>query len=60
MTEMNSPVVREVLPPNVRVGAGTEVLGEKIFRRFFSECDPAIVLGEQLFFDPRQVNTAPS
>ena len=55
MTEMNSPVVREVLPPNVRVGAGTEVLGEKIFRRFFSECDPAIVMGEQCYFDGVQL-----
>ncbi|HKU36575.1 MAG TPA: acyltransferase, partial [Polyangiales bacterium] len=31
--------------------AGTEVFGERIFRRFFSECDPAIVLGEQCYFD---------
>jgi acetyltransferase-like isoleucine patch superfamily enzyme len=54
MTEMNSPI-REVLPPNVRVGAGSEVLGEGIFRRFFSERDPAIVLGEQCYFDGVQL-----
>jgi acetyltransferase-like isoleucine patch superfamily enzyme len=54
MTDMKSPI-REVLPPNVRVGAGTEVLGEGIFRRFFSERDPAIVLGEQCYFDGVQL-----
>src|SRR5262245_65627794 len=50
MSQMNEPI-REPLPPNVRVGAGTEVLGERIFRRFFSERDPAIVIGEQCYFD---------
>jgi acetyltransferase-like isoleucine patch superfamily enzyme len=55
MTEMNSPVIREALPPNVRLGAGTEVLGERIFRRFFSERDPAIVMGEQCYFDGVQL-----
>jgi acetyltransferase-like isoleucine patch superfamily enzyme len=41
----------EPLPPNIRVGAGTEIFGEKIFRRFFSEADPAIVFGENCYFD---------
>jgi acetyltransferase-like isoleucine patch superfamily enzyme len=54
MTQMNSPI-REPVPPNVRVGAGTDVLGERIFRRFFSECDPAIVFGEQCYFDGVQL-----
>jgi acetyltransferase-like isoleucine patch superfamily enzyme len=39
------------LPPNIRVGAGTEIIGDKIFRRFFSEHDPAIVFGENCYFD---------
>ena len=43
------------LPPNVRVGSGTMVLGEKIFRRFFSERDPAIVFGENTYFDGVQL-----
>jgi acetyltransferase-like isoleucine patch superfamily enzyme len=51
---MNSPI-REPVPPNVRVGAGTDVLGERIFRRFFSERDPAIVFGEKCYFDGVQL-----
>ena len=54
MTEMKSPI-REVPPPNVRLGAGSELLGEGIFRRFFSERDPAIVFGEQCYFDGVQL-----
>jgi acetyltransferase-like isoleucine patch superfamily enzyme len=34
-----------VLPPNVRVGEGSVLTGEQVFRRFFSERDPAIVIG---------------
>lgn len=43
------------IPANVRVGAGTEVYGEKIFRRFFSERDPAIVFGDNCYFDGVQL-----
>lgn len=45
----------EPLPPNVRVGSGTMVLGEKIFRRFFSERDPGIVIGDNTYFDGVQL-----
>jgi acetyltransferase-like isoleucine patch superfamily enzyme len=34
-----------VVPPNVRVGEGSVLIGEQVFRRFFSERDPAIVIG---------------
>jgi acetyltransferase-like isoleucine patch superfamily enzyme len=33
------------LPPNVRLGEGSVLTGEQVFRRFFSERDPAIVIG---------------
>lgn len=53
MTEVNRS--SEPLPPNVQIGEGTEILGERIFRRFFSERDPAIVLGENCYFDGVQL-----
>lgn len=43
------------LPSNIRVGAGTEIFGEKILRRFFSEREPAIVFGENCYFDGVQL-----
>jgi acetyltransferase-like isoleucine patch superfamily enzyme len=42
---------QEPLPPNTRVAAGSKLLGEKIFRRFFSEREPAIEVGEHCYFD---------
>lgn len=45
----------EPIPPNVEVGVGTEIFGEKIFRRFFSEREPAIVFGESCYFDGVQL-----
>jgi acetyltransferase-like isoleucine patch superfamily enzyme len=34
-----------VLPPNVQLGEASVLIGEKVFTRFFSERDPAIVIG---------------
>jgi acetyltransferase-like isoleucine patch superfamily enzyme len=34
-----------VVPPNVLIGEGSVLTGEDVFRRFFSERDPAIVIG---------------
>jgi len=51
MTQMNPPPAPNELPPNVQIGRGTEVLGERIFRRFFSVREPAIVFGEHCHFD---------
>jgi acetyltransferase-like isoleucine patch superfamily enzyme len=34
-----------VLPKNVQLGEGSTLVGEQVFRRFFSERDPAIVIG---------------
>jgi acetyltransferase-like isoleucine patch superfamily enzyme len=39
------------LPATVRCGAGSVVTGEKVFRRFFSELEPAIEIGEQCYLD---------
>src|SRR5689334_17370796 len=39
------------LPPGVRCGQGSVITGEKVFRRFFSELDPALVVGEHCFLD---------
>jgi acetyltransferase-like isoleucine patch superfamily enzyme len=39
------PVTALVVPANVRVGEHSVLSGEQLFRRFFSECDPAIVIG---------------
>ena len=56
MTQVNKPnPFGDPLPPNVHVGAGTEIHGEKIFRRFFSEREPAIVFGENTMFDGVQM-----
>jgi len=33
------------LPANVQVGEASVLTGEQVFRRFFSECSPAIVIG---------------
>jgi acetyltransferase-like isoleucine patch superfamily enzyme len=45
----------EPTPPNVQVGAGSVVLGERIYRRFFSERDPAIVIGEHCHLEGVQL-----
>jgi acetyltransferase-like isoleucine patch superfamily enzyme len=34
------------LPVNVQVGDGSLITNENAFRRFFSECDPALVIGK--------------
>jgi acetyltransferase-like isoleucine patch superfamily enzyme len=33
------------LPPNVRLGDASVLIGDNVFKRFFSERDPAIVIG---------------
>lgn len=56
MTQVSRPNPHgDPLPLNVQVGEGTEVHGERIFRRFFSERDPAIVLGDHTMFDGVQL-----
>jgi acetyltransferase-like isoleucine patch superfamily enzyme len=40
-----------VLPPNVRVGAGTVISGEFAFKRFRSRMTPALVIGAQSTMD---------
>lgn len=59
MTEVKPPVVNtpasDPTPPNVRVGAGSLVLGGGIYRRFFSERDPAIVIGEHCHLEGVQL-----
>jgi acetyltransferase-like isoleucine patch superfamily enzyme len=56
MSQVNSQnPPAESIPPNVQVGSGTEIFGEKIFRRFFSEREPAIVFGENCYFDGVQL-----
>src|SRR5262249_57954936 len=37
---------RVTLPANVRVGAGSVITNENAFRRFFSERDPALTIGD--------------
>jgi acetyltransferase-like isoleucine patch superfamily enzyme len=44
-----------VLPPNVRLGAGSVLAGEQAFRRFFSERQPAIEIGERCHFEGVQL-----
>lgn len=39
------------LPPNVRVGHGTVIVGEHSFRRFFATRDPALEIGEGCTLD---------
>lgn len=43
--------MRAELPPQVRCGEGTIITGEKPFRRFFAQADPAMVVGAQCFLD---------
>jgi acetyltransferase-like isoleucine patch superfamily enzyme len=45
-----------ILPPNVRVGAGSAITGDCltanfVFKRFRSKRDPAIVIGQRSFMD---------
>lgn len=49
------PPLSDPPPPNVRIGASSLVLGEGIFRRFFSERDPAIVIGEHCHLEGVQL-----
>jgi acetyltransferase-like isoleucine patch superfamily enzyme len=51
----NANINPDALPPNVRLGAGTQVFGDKIFRRFFAERDPALVFGDNCYFDGVQL-----
>ncbi|HEX4355631.1 MAG TPA: acyltransferase [Polyangiales bacterium] len=44
-----------IIPPNVRIGANSVLTGEKVFRRFFSERDPAIVIGEHCHLEGVQL-----
>jgi acetyltransferase-like isoleucine patch superfamily enzyme len=43
------------VPANVRVGRGSVLEGTEVFRRFFSERDPAIVIGENCHFEGCQL-----
>jgi acetyltransferase-like isoleucine patch superfamily enzyme len=46
-----SPWAHGPLPPNVRVGAGTVIVGEQAFRRFRAKSDGALVLGANCTMD---------
>lgn len=50
-----NPFRSDPVPPNVRLGVDSQLLGEGIYRRFFSERDPAIVLGDHSHFDGVQL-----
>jgi acetyltransferase-like isoleucine patch superfamily enzyme len=43
------------LPSNVRIGQDSVLVGEAMFRRFFSELDPAIVIGEHCHLEGVQL-----
>jgi acetyltransferase-like isoleucine patch superfamily enzyme len=43
------------VPANVTIGEGTVLTGEKVFRRFFSERDPAIVIGSHCHLEGMQL-----
>ena|SRR5690349_18399822 len=45
------PWAQGELPASVRCGKGSLITGEKVFRRFFSLLDPAIVVGEHCHLD---------
>jgi acetyltransferase-like isoleucine patch superfamily enzyme len=53
-----------VLPPNVRLGAGTVVTGDRwthdqVFRKFWSKLDPALVIGAGCRMDGVLFNVGP-
>ena len=52
MPEDKAPLV---IPANVRVGAGTVLEGAEVFRRFFSERDPAVTIGEHCHLEGCQL-----
>ena len=43
------------IPRNVRIGEGSLLLGDQVFRRFFSERDPAIVIGSHCHLEGVQL-----
>src|SRR5262245_5887763 len=51
----DQPAEAITLPPNVRVGEGSVLVGEAVFKRFFSELDPAIVVGSHCHLEGVQL-----
>lgn len=46
---------KQPLPPNVHVGPHSVLTGSQLFRRFFSQCDPAVSVGAHCYLEDLQL-----